>query len=205
MTATAADYAWFRNRPPGLAESYCLTLARGLTPTEFLTRIGAQPEQVRTGVEVLFEPSMDLWGQSDGDRLLMGVTTAQSADGEWALGVEFNGFLGVTEELIVPLSAGTRLVSHYRNVEALGHFYWLEAEDIRLDFEPLFASDRAGSTPDALVDVMCEVGFDLSDDGGNMQPTEAAFALAEYLTGVRVTPELLEQATYTCGVVTVPT
>jgi uncharacterized protein DUF6461 len=205
LTATAADYAWFRNRPPGLVESYCLTLARGLTPTEFLTRIGAQPEQIRTGVEVLLEPSMDLWRQFDGDQLLIGVTTAQGADSEWALGIEFNGFLGVTEELIVPLSAGTRLVSHYRNIEALGHFYWLEDEEIRLDFEPLFASERAGSTPDALVDVMRAVGFDLSEDGENTQPTEAAFALAEYLTSVQVTSELLEQATYTCGVVTVPT
>jgi Family of unknown function (DUF6461) len=41
MTATASDYAWFED-DSGLAESYCVTLARGLTPSGFLLRIGAQ-------------------------------------------------------------------------------------------------------------------------------------------------------------------
>ena len=62
MTAADADYAWFEDRPAVLAEAYCLTLARGLSPDEFLTRIGAQREQMRTGVETIFGPSMDLWG-----------------------------------------------------------------------------------------------------------------------------------------------
>jgi hypothetical protein len=29
--------------------------------------------------------------------------------------------------------------------------------------------------------------------------TEAAFALAEHLTGVRITPELLRDTTFVCG------
>jgi hypothetical protein len=57
MSATAADYVWFEDRPAGLSEAYCLTLARGLTPAEFLTRINARPDQTRTGVDALFEPS----------------------------------------------------------------------------------------------------------------------------------------------------
>jgi hypothetical protein len=204
VPATAADYTWFENRPIGLADSYCLTLARGLTADEFLARIGAQPELTRTGVEGLFEPSMDLWREYDGDQLLIGVTTVSGDDGDWALGMEFNSYLGVTEELITPLSAGTGLVSHSRNIEALSHFYWIEDGDIRLSFEPLFASDREGSTPDALTDVMRRVGFDVSEQGRNEHYTEAAFALGEHLTGVRVTPELLEGATYACGIVTAP-
>ena len=35
-------------------------------------------------------------------------------------------------------------------------------------------------------------------------PTEAAFALAERLTGVRITMELLEESRYECGVAPVP-
>ncbi|HEY1920224.1 MAG TPA: DUF6461 domain-containing protein [Streptosporangiaceae bacterium] len=204
MAATAADYAWFEDRPAGLAESYCLTMARGLTADEFLARIGARSEQTRNGVEALFEPSMDLWREHDGDQLLIGVTTVPGDDGGWALGMEFNGYLGVTEELIVPLSAGTKLVAHSRNIEALSHFYWIEDRDIRLSFEPLFASDREGSTPDALTDVMQRVGFDVGEDGTNEHPTEASFALAEHLTSVRITPDLLERATYTCGIVAAP-
>jgi hypothetical protein len=77
------------------------------------------------------------------------------------LAVEPNGYLGVTEAAVVPLSFGTRLVSHFRNVNAVDHFYWIENGDIRLDFEPLFPADRFGSDPDGLVDVMRQVGFDL--------------------------------------------
>jgi hypothetical protein len=58
--------------------------------------------------------------------------------------------------------------------------------------------------PDALVGAMQEVGFDISEDGEDDQPTEAAFALAERLTGIRLTLGLLEKATYTCGIAPVP-
>lgn len=44
-----------------------------------------------------------------------------------------------------------------------------------------------GSTPDALADVMAEVGFDLREDGEKEELAAAAFAPAECLTGVRVT------------------
>jgi Family of unknown function (DUF6461) len=84
-------------------------------------------------------------------------------------------------------------------------FYWIEDGDVRLYFEPLDPAYREGSTPDALAEVMREVGFDLSEDGENVEhPMEAAFALAEHLTGVRVTPEILEEATWLCGVAPVP-
>jgi uncharacterized protein DUF6461 len=205
MIATAADYRWFEERPEGLAEAYCLTLVRGLTATEFLARLFARPERQRVGVAALFEPSMMLWNEYPDGGLLIGVTTVSSAGIDWTIGVEVNGFLGVTEDLIVPLSAGTRLVSHSRNIELVDRFYWVEDQDIQLYFEPRSSCYREGSTPDALVDVMTQVGFDLREDGEDEQPTEAALALGEYLTDVRITPELLEQATYTCGIVTVPT
>ena len=55
MTATAADYAWFETRLDYFAQAYCLTLARGLEPREFLTRIGARPLEPLTGLDALFE------------------------------------------------------------------------------------------------------------------------------------------------------
>jgi hypothetical protein len=44
---------------------------------------------------------------------------------------------------------------------------------------------------------------DLSDDDevGDDKPIAATFALAERLTGVRITPDLLENARYACGIV----
>src|SRR5487761_1122393 len=108
----------------------------------------------------------------------MGLATVPGEGGDWVLGIEFNGFLGVAEELIVPASVGTQIVSHFRNIEAVRRFYWIEDQDIRLSFEPLFASHREGSAPDALIDVMRQVGFDLNEEGENEQYTEAAFELA---------------------------
>jgi hypothetical protein len=202
MTATAADYTWFSQRYPGLAQAFCFTLVRGLTPTELLHRLGAR-EQIRlTGVDELVEPAYGAWDAHAGDQLFLGVTAA----GGWALAVEPNGYLGITEAAVVPLSVGTRLVSHFRNVNAVDHFYWIENGDIRLDFEPLFPADRFGSDPDGLADMMRQVGFDLraDEDRSFELHTEAAFALAEYLTGVRLTPELLDSATFLCGTAPLP-
>jgi hypothetical protein len=61
VTAAAADYAWFENRFPALAEAYCLTLARGLAPQDFLSRIDATPQPPLTGISATFEPSMQAW------------------------------------------------------------------------------------------------------------------------------------------------
>jgi len=68
MAATAADYTWVADDP--MFEAYCLTLARGLAPAEFLGRLGARPEAPRTGISALYEPSYDLtratsWAGSD--------------------------------------------------------------------------------------------------------------------------------------------
>src|SRR5215469_4611510 len=205
MAATADDYGWVAG-DLAIIEAYCLTLARGLTPTEFLARIGARPEAPRAGLAALYEPSYDLW--ADNERrassqdfsLFIGVTAVPGDGGGWALGVEINGLLGVTPEVIVPLSAGTRIVAHHRNVNANGRFYWVEDGDIRLHFEPLEPAYLEGSTPDAVVDVMREVGFDFREDTECEHPTEAAFALAERLTGVRLTIGLLEESRYECGI-----
>ncbi|MFJ5834970.1 DUF6461 domain-containing protein [Streptomyces sp. NPDC093089] len=34
MTKTGADYAWFEDDFPDIAEAYCFTLVRGLSPAE---------------------------------------------------------------------------------------------------------------------------------------------------------------------------
>jgi Family of unknown function (DUF6461) len=208
MTATAADYAWVSQWIDGLSQAYCLTLARGLTPAQFLVRLGAQiAAPSRTGAE-LSQPSFEIWDRYHGEALFIGATTVRGAGADWVLGLEVNGYLGVTPAAIVPVSAGTRVVSHHQNVEAADNFYWIEDRDIRLYFQPGSPAWREGSTPDALVGVMRQAGFDLrvgagGDAGGDVR-TAAAFALAEYLTGVRLTPELLDDSSYLCGVAPVP-
>jgi hypothetical protein len=202
MPATAADYAWLEERFPDLLEAYCITLVRGIAPEEVLRRLGAPEARRITGVDGLTEAAFAAWDLYEGDQLFLGAT----AVGDWTLVVEPNGFLGIIEAAVVPLSRGTRLVSHFRNVEAVDHFYWIEDGTIRLTFEPLFADRRDGSDPDGLVEIMELVGFDLrpADDRNGDLHTEATFALAEHLTGVRLTPHLLESATFVCGTAPVP-
>lgn len=205
MLTTAADYAWFSEQFPELAGAYCLTLVRGLPPAAVLSRLGARPEPGVVTLAEMFEPSMRLWdaeAPDSGSRSLIGVTAVPG--GDYALGIEPTGFLGVTEEAAVPLSAGTMLVSHYRNFNAGGSFLWIEDGDIRLRFDPLDPAWRDGSSPDAVVTVMRQVGFDLDEDGETEQPAEASFALAEYLTGVRVTAGFLNDSTYQCGIAPIP-
>jgi hypothetical protein len=203
MAPTAADYAWFEEGFAELAEAYCVLLVRGLTPAQVLARLGARTDGPHvTGVDALCRFSYDTHDEHNGREQGVGVT----AVGDWALVIEPNGYLSVSGETIVPLSAGTRLVSHGSNVNAAGNFFWVEDGEVRLAFEPLFPSHRDGASPDALLGAMREAGFDLSDGADiNIDDCDhAAFALAEHLTGVRITPEILREASYLCGAAPIP-
>jgi uncharacterized protein DUF6461 len=198
VTSTAADYTWFSERCPDLAEAFCLTWVRSLPPAEVLRRVGARESSNLTGIGEVYRA----WTASGGDELFVAATVV---DG-WTLAVEPNGFLGVTDDIVVALSHDTRLVSHFRNVNAVSRFCWVEDGDVRLSFDPLFPAYREGSNPDGLVDVMRKVGFDLREDEGRdfERHTEAAFALAAHLTGVQLRPEHLDSASYLCGTAPFP-
>jgi hypothetical protein len=202
--AVAADYAWIEaEEDEGLFSAYCLTLVRGVTPQEFMDRLGARImfDALELGGEFT-DLSFQYWGEPHhGNVQFIGATTVAGDGGDWTLAVEVNGHLGVTPPVVVPVSAGTRLVSHrYNGGNAFGSFYWIEDRDVRLHFEPLFACDRDGSTPDALLEDMKQIGFDLAEDPEDIGPTTtAAFALAERLTGVRVTAAMLDDAVFLCG------
>jgi hypothetical protein len=200
MAPTAADYAWVGQWIDEVSETYCLTLARGLTPELLLDRLGTHiwaPSGTSTEMSLR---SFDGW---DGSRLI-GATTVHGADADWALGLELISFLGVTPAAIVPLSAGTRVVSHHRDLSSVQDFYWAEDGDIRLFFQSESPAWREGSTPDALTAEMRLAGFDLREgaerDEETDVKTEATFALAEHLTGVRLTSELLNESVYLWGV-----
>ncbi|MGW4568263.1 DUF6461 domain-containing protein [Streptomyces sp. NPDC004561] len=196
---TAADYGWLNERYKDLLEAYCLTLVRGIAPGELLRELGAEPDETVTGVAELSEPSYDAW---DDDEMLVGV----AAVGDWTLMVEYNCYVGSTAQVMLPLSRGRTVVSHFRNVNAVDHFHWFEDGTERLHFEPLFPAQRHGSEPDALVAEMREAGFDLraEDERDITGHTAAAFALAQRITGVRLTPELFESLEFTCALVTRP-
>ncbi|MEU9168314.1 DUF6461 domain-containing protein [Streptomyces sp. NPDC048420] len=201
---TAADYAWLKERYELLLEAYCVTLVRDITPEELLRELGAEGRMRIVGVDGLAGPSYEV---SRPARQFAGA----AATGRWTLMVEFNGYLGVTDAAMLPVSRGRRVVSHFLNVNAVDRFCWYEDGDLRLHFQPLFADERHGSRPDELLDAMRESGFDLAerDEDGDHDAyyaalTGASFALAHRLTGIRLTPELFATAEFLCGVAPVP-
>ncbi|MFD9595645.1 DUF6461 domain-containing protein [Kitasatospora sp. NPDC059973] len=221
MTAHASDYAWLDSGEfATLMEAYCLTMVEGVSAGELLRRFGAAPGRRVTGTpEVLaawdrYEDGGDTDEDGDedghGDGALGGdeellLVAAAELDG-WAVALEVNGYLGTSWGLLPHLAEGTRLVSHFRNVNAVDHFHWQEGARNRLHFEPLFPADRDGADADAVAELLTAVGFDLStaEGRGIDRTTPAAFALGEELTGLRLTPERLRAAEFVIGYAPVP-
>ncbi|MER7752067.1 DUF6461 domain-containing protein [Kitasatospora sp. NPDC097643] len=211
MTAHATDYTWFEKRYPVLGEAYCLTLVEGITADELLRRFDAVPGREAVGLDAVvsawetFDDGEDeeaealLAEHEDADdRLLVGVTEL----GGWAVAVEPFGYLGSLHELLPGLGDGTRVVSHFRNFAAVDHFNWWEQGACRLTFEPLFPTQRHGSDAEApgIPELLAACGFRLDEEDEDPRlHTEAAFALAERLTDVRLDAERLEAATFRIG------
>jgi hypothetical protein len=153
-------------------------------------------------VERLYEPAYDAWDTHGGRRLFAGV----AAVGKWALMVEPNGFLGVTDGAIAPVSRGTEAVSHSCNVNGVAYFTWFQDGEQRLFFPPDRPYDRHGSCREDMVEAMEEAGFDLRDtESMSFESSRStAFALAARVTGVRLTPGLLRTADFVGGTAPTP-
>ncbi|MBP0448337.1 hypothetical protein J5Y04_02065 [Kitasatospora sp. RG8] len=224
MPAHATDFTWFDERYPELAEAYCLTHVQGISADELLRRFDAAPGRSVTGLAAVvqawetFDDGEDEHAP-DGDEDLMLVAVTEF-DG-WAVAVEVNGYLGSLWDALSRLAEGTRLVSHFRNCNAVDSFHWQEGAANRLHFEPLFPTQRDGEDAEApgIAELLAHCGFDLTDDedadaapdpapdavdAGPRLHTEAAFALAERLTDVRLTPERLDTAGFRLGYAPVP-
>ncbi|MBF8188618.1 hypothetical protein ITP53_23395 [Nonomuraea sp. K274] len=180
------DYSWFSvERFPDLADAYCFTYVRGLSPEELVGRLGARTEDFALmGLGELVDAA---YAEPDREGMFFGAT----AVGDWVFIVQPNGLLGINEDIIMPLSAGTRLVSHFRNIKGNEYFYWIEDGQLRFSFVP--QDGFSEEVPDELVAIMERIGerTDLHDG--------PAFLLTERLTGIRLTPQLLEESIYLSG------
>ena len=192
MTARALDYGWFRLLFPDLAKAYCFTLIRGMPPEQFLGRLGATGEtrQLKS-VDALAEAAEP------------GFIAATEA-GNWTLAIEPGGVLGTTEGRMRSLSNGTRLVAHSREASAVDRFCWLENGTPILTFAPLYPTRRSGAEAHEWTGLMRDVGFAVDGEDLYREGVPGApFALAQELTGVRITPALLDETPFTCAVVPV--
>ncbi|MEV0307981.1 DUF6461 domain-containing protein [Nonomuraea fuscirosea] len=209
MIATPEDTTRFRDVSSVMGHGYCFTYVHGLTSEEVVTRLGGGLEEFTP--MTLEELSGVAYSRHDGKNMLFGVVVV----GDWALLVEPLGSLGVTEEIIVPLSAGTRLVSqYYRDIMYMDYFYWIEDGKIRFGYMNQdgyshwindgeiqlkfpYPERYSEEMPDELAGTMERIDsvypeFPYPHEG-------PAFLLAECLTGITLTPQLLEESIYLCG------
>ncbi|MFF7603804.1 DUF6461 domain-containing protein [Streptomyces parvulus] len=209
-SVTGRDYAWIRSAALfgyALDVGYTLSLVRGLAPRKVLQVLGTQYVGACTGVDALIERQdelvdpVDYWDES----LLVGACEVSGDGGPWTLVLHIaDAGMGMRPPLLEALSAGGRAVVHSSNGgKPLHFFHWYEDGELRTTFE--WPTARADSTPDALNSLMRDVGLLGSGEGyehhGGVDDKAAVFALAERLTGVRVSEELLQRADYQLGLV----
>lgn len=204
MAATVADYSWWSQWRPDWAEAYCVTLVSGMTAEAVVASLPTMPTARLRGVDALYQRDVEDWtGSGEPSGELIGVA---DIDGGWALMAEVNGYVGVTERLIGPLSVGRTVVSHFRNVNAAYRFHWWCDGVLLVDVDLLFPAERFGADPDALVEDIRGVGIPLDrpDDIAAADLSAAGFALAQRITNVTCTPALFEYCDFLAAYVVMP-
>lgn len=206
----ARDYAWVRESSwfrYAMDVGYTLTLVRGVAAAEVLRVMGAEPQGTCVGVDALVARQDELLDPLDywDDSFVAGAFAVAGAGGEWTVVLGFDSGVGMRPRFMEALSAGGRVVAHSTNGgKPIHQFHWYEDGELRTTFEGPWW--REGRTPDALNPLMREVGYALTEEeegaaGALVDRKAAAFALAERLTGVRVTDELVRDAEYVLGLV----
>jgi hypothetical protein len=219
VQASVDDYLWFSEDDHPLGLNFCVTLVRALTPDKVIAALGGTEAVDITGAhrlggaaeQVDYPDSIDEDGGFRAD-LDTGLDFIAASDlGGWTLVVEPNGFRCSTEETAQLLSSNGELVSFYFNENTDPVLRWARSGATQLTFDPSGAAGwREGSDPDRLVPALESLGFDLSTE--EIDPADPRWhydekwqartlALMEHLTGVRISPDLLENATFRCAAV----
>ncbi|MEU8816403.1 DUF6461 domain-containing protein [Actinoplanes sp. NPDC048796] len=183
--ATAADYAWF-DGVTDLDKGYCFVWVANTGTGQALERLKA--------TELERVAWQQLVGAGDGQRVSGGKYFFGVAGiGTTSLIVEDNGTLGLADQLLSELSVGTTVVCDYHDPRGRSRFLVMADRVVELEFDPTADGRRLGTRAAELASVINAVGFTAKNPKTSQA---AAFALAERLTGVPLTLDLLKERTY---------
>lgn len=107
--------------------------------------------------------------------------------GSWLLVIEINGWQGSRPEVLRRVSAGSRAVSAYWNVNAVTRFSYASAGRMLTAFEAMSPGRRDGDDPDSLQ----ELSAGLPWESGEWVPL--MLALMARVTGIKAVPEWLDE------------
>lgn len=202
------DYLWVEDFGFFTSNGYCLALIATSTPEEILASVEASDDRLTVaGVKDAIRESSSLTERHDVDGVNTQLLTAAEMPGGWTMLLQASGFLGI--------SAAMSEIAAHHDVVAHGadRFMWWSQGVQRITFEPLLPqsdllgvlADRQASDARAeIIALIGEVGgIDLDETPGReFHHVAGSFALAERLTGVRITRELLETIQFTVTVAT---
>lgn len=173
--ATTQDYLWWEEFRSSLDVSgFCFTLVAGLHPIEVLERLAVEP-----GEHLPAQGCIEV-GPADGGSVI----------------IEPAGYMGIMRDAVRPLSSATVLASVHNNIDQHATFIYAVNGKVITGLDPMFPDEpRWGAEPDRLLPHLEDLGLaDEFEEDDEWQACdgryiEAALALAERCTGIRLTPD----------------
>lgn len=166
-----------------LRDAGCMTLVFSDDRAEVVRGFGGIPGGAR---RLSLAAASSLALDTGSDELIESQWLGVRSLGPWTLVVEVNGWQGSRPEVLGHVSAGTRAVSAYWNVDGGTWFSYAVAGRVLAAFDAVFPDRREGGDPDCLEGLRAG----LTGDDGDEVPV--MLALAARVTGLTPVPEWLE-------------
>ncbi|PSL51778.1 hypothetical protein B0I31_11891 [Saccharothrix carnea] len=158
------------------SEAFCLTVVRGLSVTEALTRVDAPPSGRTATLADAGQTSVAAYPDD------LPLVVADHLDG-WTLLAADNGYHCARAEVVAKLSVGTVAASVYWNVEFDSNLMLAQEGRVLSAFEFIGSAPRSGDRPDAIRPYLEGLTF---EDAHAYRFCAEALAFLERLSGVRV-------------------
>lgn len=210
---SSGDYRWIESAyPEWFGDGYCAALVRADPEDVLATLGGGYARRVVMGVGI----GLGFLAFNDYDVDLeveqpVGLTTVSGNGGPWTLLAQSQStFIGIDDvPMLEVLGERYEVVSH-ANVNGYGQFVWWREGTRQVRFEPMLASSQLSAVSafadpgrDRVVELISQTGG-LDVEPANHPSTDhiaGSFALADALTGVNLTRDILDTARFTLAVV----